>query len=85
MELELRIQPRAQKGLAGLPHATRDRIKLRIEACAAAPRDPRHDVVALVGPRSGYRLRVSDWRAIFAVVEGRMEVTRVMHRREAYR
>jgi mRNA-degrading endonuclease RelE of RelBE toxin-antitoxin system len=68
-----------------LPHAVRDRIKVRIEAYAAAPHDPRHDVVALVGTRSGYRLRVGKWRVIFAVVEGRMDVTRVMHRREAYR
>jgi mRNA interferase RelE/StbE len=85
VELELRIQPRAQKDLAWLPHAVRDRIKVRIEAYAAAPRDPRHDVTALVGTRSGYRLRVGEWRVIFAVVQGRMDVTRVMHRREAYR
>jgi mRNA interferase RelE/StbE len=85
MELELLILPRAQKDLARLPFADRERIKARIEAYATAPRDPRHDVVALVGTRAGYRLRAGDWRVIFAVVEGRMEVTRVMHRREAYR
>jgi mRNA interferase RelE/StbE len=85
VELELFILPRAQKDLARLPHADRERIKARVEAYAAVPRDPRHDVVALVGTRAGYRLRVGDWRVIFAVVEGRMEVTRVMHRREAYR
>jgi mRNA-degrading endonuclease RelE of RelBE toxin-antitoxin system len=33
----------------------------------------------------GFRLRAGDWRAIFVIVEGRLEVTRVMHRREAYR
>ncbi len=85
MELELVILPRAQKDLAGLPYADRERTKVRIEAYAVAPRDQRHDVVALVGTRSGYRLRAGDWRVIFAIVEGRMEVTRVMHRREAYR
>ena len=61
------------------------RIKARIEAYAATPSDPRHDVVSLVGTRSGCRLRAGDRRAIFAIVEGRLEVTRVMHRREAYR
>ncbi len=30
-------------------------------------------------------LRVGDWRVMFALTEGRMEATRVMHRREAYR
>jgi mRNA interferase RelE/StbE len=70
MELELRIQPRAQKDLACLPRAVRDRIKVRIAAYAAAPHDPRHDVVALVGTRSRYRLRVGEWRVIFAAVEG---------------
>ena len=85
MALELVIRPRALKDLARLPHADRDRVKVRIEAYAASPRDPRHDVVALAGTMVGYRLRVGDWRVLFSVVEGRMEVTRVMNRKEAYR
>jgi mRNA-degrading endonuclease RelE of RelBE toxin-antitoxin system len=85
VERELVILPRAQKDLARLPHSDRERIMTRIEAYAAAPRDQRHDVVPLVGTRFGFRLRAGDWRVIFAIVEGRMEVTRVMHRREAYR
>ena len=85
MALELVVLPRAEKDLARLPHADRDRIKVRIEAYAADPRDPHHDVVALVGTVGGFRLRVGDWRAIFVVAEGRLEVTRVLHRREAYR
>ena len=83
--MELVILPRAQKDLAGLPHADRDRIKAKIEAYAATPADPRHDVVALVGTRFGFRLRAGDWRAILAIEDGRIEVTRVLHRREAYR
>jgi mRNA-degrading endonuclease RelE of RelBE toxin-antitoxin system len=63
----------------------RERIKVRIEAYAAAPRDTRHDVAPLVGSLSGYRLRVGEWRVMFALADGRIEVTRVMHRREAYR
>ena len=85
MELELFILPRARKDLARLPHADRERIKARVEGYAAVPCDPRHDVVALVGTRAGYRSRLGDCRVIFAVVEGRLEVTRVMHRTEAYR
>ena len=85
MALELRIQPRAEKDLAGLPRDVRDRIKARIEAYAAEPQNTRHDVVPLLGSLSGHRLRVGDWRVLFAVVEDRVEVTRVMHRREAYR
>ncbi len=83
--MELFILPRAQKDLAGLPFTDRERIKARIEAYAISPTDPRHDVVPLAGTRSGFRLRAGDWRAIFAIVDGRMEVTRVMHRREVYR
>jgi mRNA-degrading endonuclease RelE of RelBE toxin-antitoxin system len=55
-----------------------------VEAYAAAPLT-RDMMLALVGTHAGYRLRAGDWRVIFAVAEGRMEVTRVMHRREAYR
>ena len=82
MELELVILPRAQKDLARLPHSDRERIKTRIEAYAATPRDQRPDVVPLVGTRS-----TAGWGLAgdFAIVEGRMEVTRAIHCREAYR
>lgn len=85
MGLELVILPRARKDLAGLPHADRDRIKVRIEAYAENPDSRHHDVVPMVGTRGGFRLRTGDWRAIFVVADGRLEVVRVLHRREAYR
>ncbi len=85
MGLELVILPRALKDLAGLPHVDRDRIKARIEAYADSPDDRRHDVVPMVGTRGGFRLRAGDWRAIFVIADGRLEVVRILHRREAYR
>lgn len=83
--LELVITPRALKDLARLPTADRDRVIRRIEAYAEEPSNPHHDVIGLVGRLSGLRLRVGDWRVMFTRSEGIMEVTRVMHRREAYR
>ena len=50
---------------------------------------PDGDVIALAGgttTRRRYRLRVGDWRVIFATPEpGAIAVERVAHRREVYR
>lgn len=48
---------------------------------------PAGDVIPMRGgPRRRYRLRVGDWRVIFAMPEpGAIAVERIAHRREAYR
>jgi len=44
------------------------------------------DVVPLHGDMAGYfRLRVGDYRVLFALEQGTMRIFRVHHRREAYR
>ncbi len=45
------------------------------------------DVKALKGHVGEYRLRVGDWRVLFALdaSQGQIVVQRVRHRREAYR
>ena len=47
--------------------------------------DLRGDVKRLTNHTPDYRMRTGDWRALFEVVENRVIVYRIMHRKEAYR
>ena len=85
MALEIVTTRDAAKDLPKLPNADRERVERRIEAYAAAPEAPGHDVVPLVGSLGLFRLRVGDWRVIFERTEARMRILAVKHRREAYR
>ena len=62
----------AAKTLARLPRNTRELIRSKVEAMAAAPTDAQY-VKKLVG-RPGYRLRVGDWRVIYDIEAGRLVV-----------
>ena len=57
----------------------------RLQAYAAAPAAPGHDVVPLAGTEHGFRLRVGDWRSLFTASGDEMEVYHIGHRREVYR
>jgi mRNA interferase RelE/StbE len=76
---------RAKKELNGVPPADRERIARRVEAYAAEPSSPRHDVRRLVNMSPANRLRVGDWRVLFEIEGDAMTIHRVLHRREAYR
>jgi mRNA interferase RelE/StbE len=62
----------------------RDRLRAAIDALAAEPR-PR-GAEKLAG-RDGYRIRVGDYRVVYAVDDGDrlVLVARIAHRREVYR
>ncbi|HMN19830.1 MAG TPA: type II toxin-antitoxin system RelE/ParE family toxin [Ottowia sp.] len=62
----------ALRALIAMPANTRALIKSKIEALAADPVNARN-VKKLVG-RPGYRLRVGDWRVIYAVDTGQLVV-----------
>lgn len=69
-----------------LPVRDRGRVEQRIDALAADPRPPQSK--KLVGPDpSAYRVRQGDYRIVYEVDDEALEVTvtRVAHRREAYR
>ncbi len=69
------------KDLESLPLKTAESILSRIEAYAAgAP----SDIKKLRG-RGEFRMRVGDYRVLFVKVGVRLEIHRVLHRREAYR
>jgi mRNA interferase RelE/StbE len=81
---DLRLHPAAAREYRRLQGPLRDRIRAAIDALAADPRPL--GVVKLAG-RDDYRIRVGDYRIVYAVddAERVVIVARIAHRREVYR
>ncbi len=75
--------------IRSLAPETKRRIK---KAILSIPDDPTGDLRALDikrlrghdEPRPIYRLRIGDWRVVYRIVAGRIEVVRVFPRSEGY-
>ena len=81
-EVELSDVPK--KDLARLESQAQDRLRLAFKVLSRNPRPPKS--VKLKG-RSGYRVRVGDYRIIYEIFNNKVIilVTRIGHRREVYR
>ena len=89
MRWRIEFRPSARAELAALDRPVQVRILRSLERLAEDPRRA-PNVKALKGALKGdvtYRLRVGDWRVIYALQDEVMVVlvVRVAHRREAYR
>lgn len=87
MRRRLEWAPAASKDLAALERrdsATARRVR---SAMGRFAEDERGDVVKLKDWSDTYRLRVGDWRVLFAFRDGGLVVLalRVLNRRDAYR
>ena len=85
--MEVRWGPEAKTNLTAIGRSdpqTARRIAERVEAFA---RSGDGDVRKLEGSADEWRIRVGDWRAVFAFTDSprRMEIIRVANRRDAYR
>jgi mRNA interferase RelE/StbE len=71
--------------LLALPQAAQARIASAIDALAGDPRPS--GVTKLRGPEGFYRIRVGDYRVVYAIEDDVLLVlvVRVGHRREVYR
>lgn len=78
------IKPSAAKELDKLPVGVAVRIAAKIEALARTPRP--HGVKKLEGQPTRWRIRVSDWRVIFAIDDGQqiVDIIYIRHRSKAY-
>lgn len=75
----------AQKALDKMDAGLRGRM---IRALRLLEDDPRHaGVVRMSGPDDFYRVRVGDWRIVYAIRDRELivMVIRIAHRREVYR
>jgi mRNA interferase RelE/StbE len=75
----------AAKEFRGLPAEIKRRMAPVIDGLVVEPRP--HDVRKLAGHEKLYRVRVGQYRIIYELDDERMliRVTRVRHRRDAYR
>ena len=75
---------KVEKAIARLPEDAYQRMNDAIDALADDPRPPGCEKLS---GREGYRIRVSEWRAIYRVDDRqqRVDVIRVAHRRDVYR
>jgi mRNA interferase RelE/StbE len=81
---EVRLHPEAVRAFRRLQGPLRERIAAAIDALATEPRP--HGAVRLAG-RDDFRVRVGDYRIVYAVVDDErvVIVARIAHRREVYR
>lgn len=81
---EIRLHPQAAKAYRRLRGPSRERIRAAIDALAAEPRP--YGAQKLAG-RDDYRIRVGDYRVVYAVDdrERLVLVARIAHRRDVYR
>lgn len=83
-EYEVSFRPAAAREYSRLQGRLRDRIRTAIDGLAVDPRPV--GGITLAG-RDDYRIRVGDYRVVYAVddAERLVIVARIAHRREVYR
>ena len=81
---EVRLHPEAVRAFRRLRGSVRDRIEAAIDGPAT---DPRPRGAAKLAGRDDFRIRVGDYRIVYAVddAERLVLVARSAHRREVYR
>lgn len=81
---EVRLHPEAIRAFGRLRGRLRERIKNAIDGLAA---DPRPSGAVKLAGRDDFRIRVGDYRIVYAVddAEQLVLIARIAHRREVYR
>jgi mRNA interferase RelE/StbE len=79
------FKPSAARQLSKLPRLEQVRIGHRIEALSVDPRP--HGVEKIKGAEDLFRIRVGDYRVVYALFDDRLLIliVKVGHRREVYR
>lgn len=85
MSYSIRFDSRTRKTLERLPDDLHGRILRKLESLQQDPRP--FGVEKLTGPEDLYRVRVGDWRIVYAIRDRELIVIviRIGHRREVYR
>jgi mRNA interferase RelE/StbE len=85
MKYTVRMDARTRKALDRLSGDIHNRMVRKLEALEENPRP--FGVEKLAGPEALYRVRVGDWRVVYAIRDHELVVIviRIGHRREVYR
>lgn len=81
--MKIKLRKSAVKDLRKIHAQSREKIHVKILALADFP-DVQH-VKKLTNFEPAYRLRVGDYRILFDVFEGIIEIGRVLHRKDSYK
>lgn len=89
MSFDIRLHPDAIKFLKGLDEGTRSRIKSALRNLEDDPfkKRPKADIKKLIGTKGRedlYRLRIGDYRAIYAIEGNTVWVTEIFLRGKGY-
>jgi mRNA interferase RelE/StbE len=81
---EIRLHPEAARAFRRLQNPLRARIAAAVDALA---NDPRPAGTTKLAGRDDYRIRVGDYRVVYAVDDDEhlVLIARIAHRREVYR
>jgi mRNA interferase RelE/StbE len=84
---EIEFTGSAEKAFRRLPQVVRRRFSAAFELLQLDPRRSRPgcDVRLLSGAANAWRLRVGDYRGIYAIEESKIVFTRFGHRKDVYR
>jgi mRNA interferase RelE/StbE len=82
---QIEFSRQADRQFRNLPSQIQQRLKSKIDSLATTPRP--HGSEKLSGVDQLYRIRVGDYRIVYAIEDDRLLVlvVRVGHRREVYR
>jgi mRNA interferase RelE/StbE len=85
MTYSVRMDSRTRKTLDRLPGDMYGRVLRKLESLEQNPRP--FGVEKLTGPEDLYRVRVGDWRIVYAIRDRELAVIviRIGHRRDVYR
>jgi mRNA interferase RelE/StbE len=90
MSYEIRVHPKAVKGLRRLPEAAQDLIREKLRELSENLNKPKSklDVRKMRGKKKDpqlFRLRMGDYRIVFELSDEIIWIARISHRKDSYR
>lgn len=87
MSYKIRLHPKAANFLSKRNQATKEKLKFKIKVLENHPKIKRSgaDIKRIrdANPEA-YRLRIGNYRVIYAIEEGTVWITEIMHRQKGY-
>ncbi|MBU0569964.1 type II toxin-antitoxin system RelE/ParE family toxin [Patescibacteria group bacterium] len=82
--MKLFVSKTASKQLLKMPHNIREKIEIEVEKLSGNPYSQK---TRKLSGRSGYRLRIGDYRVLYSINNKpkRITILSVQHRKDAYR
>ena len=83
LKMKINIRKSAIKDIRKIDHTIKEKIHLKILELKDFPEVS--NIKKLTNFEPAYRLRVGDYRILFDVMDDKIEIGRILHRKESYR